>query len=232
MSRLSRGRRRSITAFACSTTDVVELTETAVTIADVRLSLLRPPDPEALIDEERFEVDEFLPYWAELWPSALALAEEVARRDVGRLRFVELGCGLGVPSLVAAARRAEVLATDWAEDAVELLRRNAERNGLTLEAALIDWRDPEPLLARAPFDLVLAADVLYERRYVDLLLELLPRLGRSVLLADPGRPFSDGFLERAGKEWSIERLGNTLYALERYDAVAVSGSGDASTATG
>src|SRR5215218_210162 len=140
MSRLSRGRRRSITAFACSTTDVVELAETAVTIADVRLSLLRPPDPEALIDEKRFEVDEFLPYWAELWPSALALAEEVARRDPAGLRVVEIGCGLGVPSLVAAARGADVLATDWAGEAVELLARNAERNDLRLDALAVDWR--------------------------------------------------------------------------------------------
>jgi predicted nicotinamide N-methyase len=199
---------------------VPELTETEVVAGAVRLSLLRPPDAEALIDEERFEVDEFLPYWAELWPSALALADELARRDLAGLRVVELGCGLGVPSLVTAARGAVVLATDWAEEAIELLRRNAERNGLRLDPSLVDWREPEPLLARAPFDLVLAADVLYERRYVDLLLDLLPRLGRSALLADPGRPFSGGFLARAEAEWSIERLGRSLYALERIATTA------------
>src|SRR6476619_5660622 len=63
-----------------------------------RLELLRPSAPEALIDEEAFADDEFLPYWAELWPAARALAE--ALPDVSGLQVVELGCGLGLPSLV------------------------------------------------------------------------------------------------------------------------------------
>src|SRR6266576_5534002 len=97
-------------------------------IADVELTLLRPDSPEALIDEAAFAHDEFLPYWAELWPAATALAE--ALPDVRGLRVVELGCGLGVTSLVAAAKGAHVTATDWAEDAIALLRENAARNGL------------------------------------------------------------------------------------------------------
>ena len=60
------------------------------------------------------------------------------------LRVVELGSGLGVTSLVAAARGAEVVATDWAEDAVSLLQENAARNGLAVRALVRDWRD-EPM---------------------------------------------------------------------------------------
>ena len=104
----------------------------------VGLDLLRPESAEALIDETAFADDEFLPYWAELWPAARALAS--ALPEVAGLRVVELGCGLGVPSLVAAARGAEVTATDWAADAIELLRENAARNGLTLHAEVRDWR--------------------------------------------------------------------------------------------
>ena len=76
-----------------------------LSVAGVELTLLRPESPEALIDEEAFAHDEFLPYWAELWPAATALAE--ALPDVGGCGVVELGCGLGVPSLVAAARGAD-----------------------------------------------------------------------------------------------------------------------------
>jgi predicted nicotinamide N-methyase len=160
---------------------------------DVRgFRLLRPREAESLISEEEFARDEFLPYWAELWPSALALADVVAGRDVRGLDVLELGCGLGLPSLVAARGGARVLATDWADDALELLRANAARNGIDLETRKLDWREPGAL---GTFDLVLAADVLYERRYVDVLAELLPGLGGEVLLADPGRPFLRPFLD-------------------------------------
>jgi predicted nicotinamide N-methyase len=160
---------------------------------DVRgFRLLRPREAESLISEEEFARDEFLPYWAELWPSALALADVVAHRDVRGLDVLELGCGLGLPSLVAARGGARVVATDWADDALELLRTNAARNGIDLETRKLDWREPGALGA---FDLVLAADVLYERRYVDVLAGLLPDLGGEVLLADPGRPFLRAFLE-------------------------------------
>src|SRR3954470_19143175 len=73
-------------------------------VAGVELTLLRPESPDALIDEAAFDRDEFMPYWAELWPAAIVLAE--ALPDVRGLRVVELGCGLGVTSLVAAANGA------------------------------------------------------------------------------------------------------------------------------
>jgi predicted nicotinamide N-methyase len=168
------------------------------------LRLLRPREADALISEDAFAQDEFLPYWAELWPSAIELAQ--ALPDVSGLRVVELGCGLGLPSLAAAKAGASVLATDWSADAVALLQTNAARNGIELEAEVIDWRRAEHLLERAPFDLVLAADVLYERRYVELLLELLPRLGDTVLLAEPGRPFASAFLERAAETWDVDAV--------------------------
>jgi predicted nicotinamide N-methyase len=102
-----------------------------------------------------------------------------------------------------------VLATDWSEDAVALLRANAQRNRVWLRVECVRWDAPEALLAAAPFDLVLAADVLYEARNAEQLLGLLPRLGGEILLADPGRPFAKGFLER----WRVETLGDGLYRL-------------------
>ncbi|MBX5475416.1 MAG: methyltransferase domain-containing protein [Thermoleophilia bacterium] len=172
------------------------LVEEAFELAGRRVSLLRPPSADELIDEAAFDEDEFLPYWAELWPSGVALAQAVAALDLRGRRVLELGCGLGLPSLAAALRGAEVLATDWAADAVRLLRRNAERNGVALRAERVRWDEPEPLLREAPWDLVLGADLLYERRNAEQLERLLPRLGPEALLADPGRPFAGGFLER------------------------------------
>lgn len=163
-----------------------------IAVAGVRLELLRPLSPEALIDEEAFADDEFLPYWAELWPAARALAE--ALLDVSGLRVVELGCGLGLPSLIAAAKGASVTAVDWSPDAVELLLANAARNGLELRAEVRDWREPWD----ERFDLALAADVLYERRNVEPVLERLRELAPAALVGLAGRPYEEAFLRDAG----------------------------------
>ena len=149
-----------------------------------------------------------MPYWAELWKSGVALAAVVAERDLRGQRVVELGCGLGLPSVAAALVGGVALATDWAPEALEVTRRNAERNGVAVETLLVDWSQPDALIERAPFDLVLCADVLSEPRNVDALLELLPRLGREVLLGEPGRPPAARFFERAERRWDIGREGD------------------------
>jgi predicted nicotinamide N-methyase len=186
------------------------LIEERIEVAGRELALLRPPSADELIDEEAFDEDEFLPYWAELWPSGIALAEVVAGLELRGKRVLELGAGLGIPSLVAALGGADVLATDWADEAVELLRVNAERNGLRLRAERVRWDEPEPLLRDAPWDVVLGADLLYEQRNAEQLLELLPRLGGDVLLAEPGRPFAKSFLER----WSVGEVAERVYRLQ------------------
>ena len=177
------------------------------------LSILRPPSADALIDEDAFADDEFLPYWAELWPSGVALAGAVGGLDLAGTRVLELGAGLGLPSLAAAIGGGDVLATDWADDAVELLRANAARNGIALRAERVRWDEPAALLEEAPWPLVLGADLLYESRNAEQLLELLPRLGGEVLLAEPGRPFARGFFERAAERWVVETVADRLFRL-------------------
>jgi predicted nicotinamide N-methyase len=143
------------------------------------------------------------PYWSVLWRSGVALARELdgTARD---LRVVELGCGLAVPSLVAARTGADVLATDACAEALALALRNAHANDVAIETATVDWAQPEELVGRGPFDLALAADVLYERASVAPLLSLLPRLAPEALLADPGRPATGAFLEEADRRWPVE----------------------------
>ena len=179
-----------------------------IAVAELTLELERPDSPEALIDEETFAEDEFLPYWAELWPSGIALAETIAPLPLAGSRVVELGCGLGLPSLVAAARGAVVVATDWAADAISLLARNAARNAVELNAVVADWRDSSAL-PRGRFDLILAADVLYEDRNAAPLLAMLSdRLapGGRALVADPGRRHAATFVEAAEAVFAVEEL--------------------------
>jgi predicted nicotinamide N-methyase len=178
--------------------------EETVALAGREVSVLRPREGDKLIDEEAFEHEELLPYWADLWPSARALAALVAGRALRGARTLELGCGLGLPSIAAALAGGRVLATDWSHDAIAATSHNAERNGAVLETAVCAWAGAEPLVARAPWDLVLAADVLYERRNGDQLAALLPRLvdGRGeVWIADPGRRTAEPFLAGLDEVW-------------------------------
>jgi predicted nicotinamide N-methyase len=175
------------------------------------VELARPRDAEALLSEDSFEREEFLPYWAELWSSGVALAHDVSMRSLRGRRTLELGCGLGLPSIAAARAGGRVVASDWSPEAITATAANAERNGVAVQTLLCSWAAPTPLLERAPWDLVLASDVLYERRNVDQLLALLPRLvderGR-VLIADPGRPPARDFLERAANDWHVRSTGS------------------------
>jgi predicted nicotinamide N-methyase len=175
------------------------------------VELARPRDAEALLSEDSFDREEFLPYWAELWASGLALAHDVSMRSLRGRRTLELGCGLGLPSIAAARAGGRVVASDWSPDALLATASNAERNGVAVETLLCSWAAPEPLVRRAPWDLVLASDVLYERRNVEMLLALLPRLvdeRGQVLIADPGRPPVADFLECAANDWHVRSIGS------------------------
>src|SRR2546421_5709907 len=172
-------------------------------LPDGELRLLQPSDAAELPDDGPVEWAPLVPYWSVLWRSGVALGRDLAGSRLAGLRVVELGCGLGVPSLVAARAGAAVLATDECAEALELVERNARENGVRVETARVDWGAADELVARGPFGLVLAADVLYERASVAPLLSLLPRIGREVWLADPGRPSARAFLQQARRDWSV-----------------------------
>ena len=157
-----------------------------IPVVDTVYRVWQPPDLDALIDVAAFERDERIPYWANVWESAIVLAEEVAALDGRGRSFLELGCGIGLPAIVAARRGFAATATDYEDDALEAVRYNAERNGATgLVSRLVDWRNPPDDLRG--FDHVVAADVLYENHHAVALVAMIARTpmvaARTALLA-------------------------------------------------
>jgi predicted nicotinamide N-methyase len=181
-----------------------ELVIQSVELPSGELRILQPDEVAELPDDGAVEWAPIAPYWAVLWRSGVALARELDGEELCGLRVVELGCGLAAPSITAARAGATVLATDNCPEALELVARNADANGVHVETAAIDWAQPDELISRAPFDLVLAADVLYERASVAQLLSLLPQLAPEAWLADPGRPAAAAFLDEARRRWTVE----------------------------
>jgi predicted nicotinamide N-methyase len=192
---------------------VTDAIEERIALPVGEVALTRPRDAEALLTEEGFEREEFLPYWAELWSSAVALAHDLGGRSLRGAAVLELGCGLGLPSIAAALAGGRVLATDWSLDAVRATAANAALNDVAVETVQLAWSAPAAVVDRAPWRYVVASDVLYEPRNVDQLLELLPRLvdkKSRVLIADPGRRPAADFLERAAAgRWHVRTTGSS-----------------------
>ena len=156
----------------------------------VALSITMPASADELIDEDAFGRDERLPYWADLWPSSLALSKWlIDHPPAADARIIELGCGMALPSLVLMSLGLNVLATDWEPDALDSAAENARYNRLgVLPTRVLDWRDAA--IFDEPFDLAVGADLMYEQRNAIALADLLPQILKpngTFILADPGR---------------------------------------------
>jgi len=168
-----------------------------VGVAGESLAILKPRNSDDLISEADYVRDERLPYWADVWPSSVILATRLANAPGAGRTLLELGCGLGIVSITALRSGFDVLSTDYYEDALLFARANAWRN-LAREPAvrMVDWRALPPDLGA--YDLVVAADVLYEMTYAELIADALasalaPR--GMAIIADPGRIAVGQFLD-------------------------------------
>lgn len=169
-----------------------------VQVGAYTIEITHPASAEELIDEEAFALDERLPYWADVWPSARVLAARVLQERGTRRTLLELGCGAGLVATCAALAGFRVTATDYYDDALRFARVNAWRNsGVRIEARHLDWRHLPPDLGR--FDVVVASDVLYESHYAALVADAIARTlaPRGIaLVTDPGRLALGDFVAR------------------------------------
>ena len=177
-----------------------EVVEAPVEVSGEAFTLLRPRDAEALISAEDFERDERLPYWADVWPSSVVLAERLLGEQGEGRTLLELGCGLGVVAVAAARAGFDVTVSDYYDDALSFARVNLARLGHTAAARLLDWRALPDDLPR--YGVVAASDVLYERPYARLVAEVIARTlapDGIALVADPGRVAAPEFVLEARK---------------------------------
>jgi predicted nicotinamide N-methyase len=180
-------------------TDRVQIPGNAATY-----EITRPADFDALLDSAADDPQQNLPYWAELWPSGIALAAELlnAPESLEGVRALELGCGLGVTAIAALQRNMSLLVTDYSAESLALCSLNTARNGgRTPVAFQVNWREPDAAflhIVGEGFPLVLAADVLYEGRDVSPLRDLVDQIvapGGMLWLAEPGRAPARRFVE-------------------------------------
>lgn len=179
------------------------LAEQEVALPGLRVTLLKPRNSDDLISEADYVRDERLPYWADLWASSEVLTSYVLERAdefaPQRGRSLELGCGLGLPSIAAMQQGFDALATDYYEDALLFAAYNTARAiGRPARTRMVDWTALPDDLGR--FEVVLAADVLYEMRYAPVLADVIAQTlapGGVFVLSDQGRIGLTAFLDEA-----------------------------------
>jgi predicted nicotinamide N-methyase len=188
-------------------------------VSGVEYQIAKPSDVDALLDMAEHDPEENLPYWAALWPSGIALADAVLAEPelVRGQRVLEIGSGLGVTAMAALAAGADLTITDYSEDSLELARYNIEANGFLPPpppALQVNWRKPSKAFRNVVgdgFPVVLAADVLYEARDIEPLLELIDWIvapGGLLWLAEPRRPTAARFIDIARERGWTGQVGS------------------------
>jgi predicted nicotinamide N-methyase len=189
-----------------------------VAVGPLSLRFTRIADPNRVLDlvaEEEDRRDKLagrrrdeavlhLPYWAELWDSAMAVAEELAAMQVSGLGVLDLGCGMGLTGTAAAALGANVLFADLEPDALLFATLNSLPWRQRVRTWQLDWRTAR---LDERFDLIVGADILYERTqwpHLEPFWREHLAAGGTVLLGEPGRQTGDLFLDWInGRPWEL-----------------------------
>lgn len=182
-------------------TDTVE-----TVIGGRRFSFYTPRSIERFIDPKDALHD--FPLWSKVWEASLVLADELAQTTPSPNRkILEIGCGLGVAGIVAAAFGHDVTLTEHNAHALEFARANAHTNlaaqGTEPRVLRLDWNRPE---LEGLFDLILGSEVVYSERDYDPLLGLFKRhlqSGGTILLAEGVRRTSLEFFRRMQEHYHI-----------------------------
>jgi predicted nicotinamide N-methyase len=172
-----------------------------VLIEEQAFLITRPDESDRLLDHpfvrSAFAADEYLPYWADLWPAARMLAKAIIREAwTPGTEALEIGCGLGLPGIVALSKGLRVTFSDYDATALRFAIENARLNGFhEFRVLQMDWRSP-PADLQVP--VLLGSDLIYEQRNVEPLVTLIKRLlapSGFCLLTDQDRIPSAGLRE-------------------------------------
>lgn len=174
----------------------------------------RPESIDPLLDDAILDPEQNLPYWAEIWPSGVALASVILREPelVRGLPVLELGCGIGITAAAAMRAGARLTATDYSPHSLRFTELTCLTFGESMPATRqLNWRAVDADLLQengSRWPVVLAADVLYEERDIEPVLDVFERIisdDGMVLLAEPGRRPSKRAVELARERgWSLE----------------------------
>ncbi len=139
-----------------------------ITIRGRTVTLVKPAKLEEVFQGDPFlNVEEF-PFWFKVWEASIVLADYIASLNEKK-KILEIGAGLGLPSLIAASFGHDVTATEYQELPLEFIKLSAKESGVNLKTQLLDWRNPQ---LDDTFDLIIGAEVVFKKSLFEPLIEL------------------------------------------------------------
>jgi predicted nicotinamide N-methyase len=161
-----------------------------VNIDELYEELIRKGDTHEDVQDER------IPYWADLWPSAIALSQYIVNTNsIGKnSQVLEIGCGLSLPGIVAGKFSNRIILTDYIKEPLDFAKHNWKlNNDHTAQFDILDWRKPGNTFKA---DIVLASDVAYEKRSFKYLIGAFRKLVSPrgfILMSEPNRQYAHEF---------------------------------------
>ena len=183
-----------------------------IQISGQKWLIKRPADLETLWTEmDELDQDERIPYWVEVWPASKLLGEWLIKnkQNIRGKPCLDLGCGLGLTSLIASKLQARVIALDYIWQALYFGRQNSLLNDVPSPLWVqMDWRKPG--FKEKSFDYILGSDVFYERRFFEPISRLFDRFlapGGKIWLGDPDRTVSrDVWTRFKSLGWQVRKI--------------------------
>ncbi|MDQ7090619.1 MAG: methyltransferase domain-containing protein [Methylococcales bacterium] len=151
-----------------------------------------------------------------VWPSSEVLAHFLFDYDIAGKRILEVGCGIGLTSLMLNHRHANITATDYHPEVESFLVENTRLNkGNKIPFVRMSWNNEDSDLGK--FDLIIGSDLLYEGDHVGLLSDFINQHATphcEVIIVDPGRSYHGRFSKKMvtlGYSHSHSKAENTDY---------------------
>lgn len=150
--------------------------------------------------------EEHCPYFGVMWEAGIGLSQFLTKELCAGKKILEIGCGLALPSFVAKRFGGNIIATDFHADVPLFLKINQEKNNISFDYQVMNWRseDDRSKSSLGLFDLVLGSDILYESQHpmqVAQALIAFLKPGGKIILSDPGRAYVQKFIS------SMQELG-------------------------
>lgn len=153
------------------------------------------------------------PFWVRIWEASIVLAHHLVHIGFEKeMEILEIGAGMGITGLFLGAFGYKVTITDYEEDAVELLRMNAELNGLpNVSVKRLDWHHPD---LTNQYDIICGSELIYSETSIEPIIDLLRaylRPGGKVFLAhDVQRMCMIKFIDTVPGRFDIQNVVKTF----------------------